>query len=142
MKHIFWWILFTTPCFFINFCNGAVINHRLVRYYIDLSILENIKKYITNGFHLFVHDYFGVHCPWSWERAKKYRLADTRIFLGEEGRFHCLLGHITAKDCDIFGKQEEIARCTYVTRMYHWNKGVLYFLFAPICIVLTFLFPK
>jgi hypothetical protein len=141
MEYIFWWVLFAVPCFFINFCNGAVLSHRLVKRYVNISLFENFKKYIAKGFLLFVHDHFGVHCPWSWKRAKKYRLADTRILLGKEGRFHSLLGHITAEDCDIFSKQEEIVRHVYVTRIYYWSKSILYFLFAPIHVIITFLFP-
>lgn len=141
MEYVFWWFILAVPCFFINYCNGAALNGRLIRRDISLTALDNTKQYVTKGFYLFVHDYFGVHCPWSWERAKKYRLADTRFLLGKKGCLHYRLGYITADDCDVFGKQEEIARYAYITRVCYWNKGLLYFIFAPIHVILTFLYP-
>lgn len=90
------------------------------------------KNFFDEGFHLLTHDYFGVYCPWSWERAKRYRLADMRSFLGESGKYHEQLGHITAADCDNPEKQEIIARYAYISRMTHWARGVVHFIIAPI----------
>jgi hypothetical protein len=88
--------------------------------------------FFQKGFRLFIHDYFGVYCPWSWQRAKKYRLDNMRLFLGSQGQQHDRLGHITAKDCDDPDKQEEIARYTFISRQKHWVKGLLHYLISPI----------
>lgn len=133
MEYVFWWLLFAIPCFFHMYCNGADLNFRLksARRYED-GFWKFHKDFYSEGFRLLVHDHFGVYCPWSWERAKKYRLADMRVFLSENGRHHERLGHITAADCDNPEKQELIARYTYISRTAHWTKGLFQYVIAPI----------
>lgn len=132
MEYVFWWFLLAIPCFFHMYCNVADLNFRLrsVRY--EDGFWKFHKDFYSAGFSLLVHDYFGVYCPWSWERAKRYRLADIRIFLGESGRCHERLGHITAVDCDNPEKQEAIARHAYISRTAHWTTGLSSYIIAPI----------
>lgn len=132
MEYVFWWLFLAIPCFFVVYCNGADLNFRLNSTNYDDGFLKFHKNFFSEGFRLFVHDYFGVYCPWSWERAKRHRLADMRTFLGASGRCHERLGHITVADCDNPEKQEAIARHTYISRTAHWTKGAFHFLVAPI----------
>lgn len=132
MEYMFWWLLLAIPCFFVAYCNGADMDFRLNSPCYEDGFWKFHKNFFSEGFHLLVHDYFGVYCPWSWERAKRHRLADMRIFLGESGRCHERLGHIIAADCDNPEKQEIIARHTYISRTAHWTRGVFHFIIAPI----------
>lgn len=127
MQYIVWYLLLTAPCFFVAHCDGAHLNMRLV---VDsTNFLEFHKKLFRDGFRLLVHDYFEVHCPWSWETAQKYRLEDMRTYIGEYGRNHETLGHLMVADCDDPKKQELIARRAYVARTEFWIAGILHFLF-------------
>lgn len=132
MEYVFWWLLLAIPCFFVAYCNGADMNFRLNAGNIKDGFLKFHKDFFREGFRLLIHDYFGAYCPWSWERAKRHRLADMRIFLGESGKCHERLGHITATDCDNPEKQEAIARHTYISRTAHWTRGAFNFFIAPI----------
>ena len=131
MEYVFWWLLLAIPCFFVAYCNGVDWNLRTKSVDYSDDFLKFYKNFFSEGFRLLVHDYLGVHCPWSWERAKKHRLADMRIILGENGRCHERLGHISAADCDNTEMQEDIARHTYISRTKHWAWGVFHFLIAP-----------
>ena len=131
MTFVFYWLLVATPCFFIAYCRGSYLSFRISIESCEVRFFKNLFK---QGLLLFVHDYFGVYCPWSWERAKRYRLADMRIFLGERGHCHEKLGHITAADCDNPEKQETIAQHTYISRATHWARLVPQLLFAPILV--------
>lgn len=134
MGYIFWWLILAVPCFFVAYCNGANMNYgrmKSANYDYD-GFLSFYKKFFSEGFSLFVHDYFGMYCPWSWQRAKRYRLADMRTFLGERGQRHERLGNITAADCDNPEKQDGIARHAYISRTDHWLNGCALFLIAPI----------
>src|SRR3989344_2653238 len=106
MEYVFWWFLLAIPCFFVAYCNGADMNFRLNSPSYEEGFWKFYKNFFSDGFRLLVHDYFGVYCPWSWERAKRHRLADMRTYLGADGRCHDRLGHITAGDCDNPAKQE------------------------------------
>lgn len=132
MEYVFLWLLLAIPCFFIAYCNGAGLNFRLKPVNYDDGFLKFYKNLFHEGFRLLIRDYFGVYCPWSWERAKRYRLADMRTYLGVNGLCHNHLGHITAADCDNPEKQEEIARHTYISRTRHWIDGTFNFLIAPV----------
>ena len=132
MDYVFWWLLLADPCFFVAYCNGADLNFRMHSANSDDGFLKFHKNFFAEGFRLLVHDYFGLYCPWSWERAKRHRLADMRTFLGEHGQCHERLGHITASDCDNPEKQEVIARYTHISRTAHWMRGAVHFLVAPI----------
>lgn len=132
MQYVYWWLLMAVPCFFIAYCNGADINSRLSSLSNEDGFWKILKNFFCEGFRLLIHDYFGIYCPWSWERAKRYRLAEMRDYLGGEGCCHDRLGHITAADCDNPGKQEEIARHAFITRTAHWSRGVIHFVIAPI----------
>ena|SRR3989338_8209390 len=135
MEYVFWWLVLATPCFFVVYCYGAHMNSRLDLANHNSKIWRFRMSLFRDGFQLLVHDYFGVHCPWSWERAKKHRLADMRMYLGTDGRCHDHLGHITAADCDNPEKQEAIARYAYISRTKHWTSGLLRFPIAPILII-------
>lgn len=115
------------------YCNGADLQFR---YKVDLSRAEGFfefhRVFYEEGFRLWKHDFLEVHCPWSWERAKRYRLADMREYLGVSGRNHELLGLITASDCDDPAKAEAIARKAYVGRTRYWGKAFVQTLCSPI----------
>lgn len=132
MEYVFLWLLLAIPCFFVAYCNGADLNFRLNSAKHEDGFLKLHRDFFNEGFRLLIHDYFGVYCPWSWERAKRHRLVDMRTFLGESGQCHERLGHITAADCDNPEKQEAIARHTYISRTAYWTSGVFHFLIAPI----------
>ncbi len=136
MKYALWWLVICIPCFFVAYCNGADLNFRLKSTHESNDFWEFHKNFFREvfrgGFQLLLHDYFGVYCPWSWERARRYRLHDTREYLGDEGRDNETLGHITRADCDDSSKQEMIARCTYLSRARFWAGGAYNFLISPI----------
>ena len=132
MEYVFWWFLLAIPCFFVAYCNGADMNFRLNSPSYEEGFWKFYKNFFSDGFRLLVHDYFGVYCPWSWERAKRHRLVDMRTYLGADGRCHDRLGHITAGDCDNPEKQEAIARHAYISRTKQWTGGAFNFLIAPI----------
>jgi len=136
MEYALWWLTLAVPCFFYNYCSGAYESSRLSSPSFDDSFWKFYTNFFREGFHLLIHDYFGVYCPWSWKRAKRYRLADMRIKLGERGRHHDRLGHITATDCDNPKMQEAIARYTYISRTKQWLGGTIRFFFAPIIIII------
>ncbi|MBI3336079.1 hypothetical protein HYZ98_00755 [Candidatus Peregrinibacteria bacterium] len=132
MTYVLLWLLVAVPCFFVTYCNGADLNGRLITLKHKDGFWKFHKNFFREGFRLLIHDYFGVYCPWSWARARRHRLADMRLLLGERGLHHDRLGHITAADCDNPDKQEAIARETYISRTAQWVRGVLHFLIAPI----------
>lgn len=141
MEYILWYLVLCIPCFFVAYCNGTDLKGRLPYNQDNLSFWKFHKKFFRDGFRLLVHDYFEVHCPWSWETAKKHRIRDMRIYC-EYGRDHKKLGHLTAADCDDQEKQEIIARNTYVSRARFWVNGFFHFLIpihGIIVIIATFI---
>jgi hypothetical protein len=132
MEYVFWWLMLAVPCFFVLYCNGADFEARLKSVHSQDDFWKFHKNLFIEGFHLLIYDYFGVYCPWSWEVAKQYRLADMRIYLGAGARHLAPLGRITLADCDNPEKQEEIARAAYISRTSHWARGAGNFLVAPI----------
>ncbi|TSC68444.1 MAG: hypothetical protein G01um101456_653 [Parcubacteria group bacterium Gr01-1014_56] len=132
MGYVFWWLIAAVPCFLLAYINGADLNFRLKSVNYDDGFWKSSKNFFSEGFRLLIHDYFGVFCPWSWEVAKRHRLADMRTYLGADGKHHDTLGFITATDCDNAEKQEAIARQAYISRTKHWAHGVFLFLIAPI----------
>ena len=132
MEYVLWWLFLAIPCFFVTYCNGADLDFRFNSARYEDGWWRFHRDFFSEGFRLLVHDYFGVYCPWSWERARRYRLADIRIYLGESWRYHGRLGYITGADCDNAEKQEAIARHTYIGRVRFWADGVYSFLISPI----------
>jgi hypothetical protein len=134
---IFWqiaivpWVLL---CYFMIFTNGADLNFRLLSDQDPSSgAIAFYRRYFTRGFALFLYDHFGLHCPWDWGRAKRFRLADLRRDLPEGGAAHMTLGFITPLDCDDPAKQEAIARHAFVSRGSFWTHVVINcFIVAPI----------
>ena len=111
------YVALTPLAFFVFYTNSIDWNMRLT--------YKPKSKFYLRALQLLMHDYFEVHCPWSWERAKQHRLNDMRVFLGEHGSTHELLGHLVAADCDNPLRQELIARKTYVSRLKFWSQGLL-----------------
>ncbi len=110
------YLALTPIAFFVQYTNSIDWNARL-------SYAPK-TRFHQRALRLLVHDYFEVHCPWSWEVAKRHRLIDMRILLGVHGRNHELLGHLVASDCDDPAKQEGIARKTYISRLKFWVEGM------------------
>lgn len=126
--------------FFVNFCSGASTEGRFKGGSIPDSVLVFVWKKLRDGFRLLIHDFFGLYCPWSWRRARRYRLADLRIYLGDSGQHHQTLGHINAQDCDDPQLKEVIARQMYTSRLHFWSRSIFQFLVGPIGAVLSAVF--
>ena len=111
------YLALTPIAFFVHHTNSVDLNGRLM--------YAPKTKFNRRALLLLVHDYFEVHCPWSWGRAKHHRLIDMKAMLGTSGRDHELLGHLVATDCDDPTRQEEIARKTYISRPRFWAEGTM-----------------
>ncbi len=57
---------------------------------------------------------------------------DRRLDLGQQGKHHSLLGHITSDDCDDPDMQEWIARYTFESRPFFWTKSTWGYLLSPL----------
>ena len=148
MDYLFWYFIYAIPCFFIVYVSGTIRAGRLQRLCShgraipwSWSFYQIIAR---SGAELFIHDYFGVYCPWSWERARRIRLTDRKIDLGSKGRYHWLLGHITAAHCDDPDMQEWVARLTFVSRPLFWTKGVWGYMLSPLpgTLIIVYLFVR
>jgi hypothetical protein len=132
LEYVLMYLFAAAPCFFGAYCFGAEMNFRL-----DLK--DSFPRHLLNGFRLLVHDYFRLHCPWSWKVAKEHRLNNMREYLGSDGTCHDQLGHITSADCDNPEKQERIARLAFVSRTRFWASGMFKFFVAPVMVVVGIL---
>lgn len=135
MAFIFGWLVLCCVCFFFLFCNGADLRFRMSAGNIDDGFWKFHRDYFAEGFRLLRSDHFGLHCPWNWETAKHHRLAHMREYLGENGRTHEVLGHITCADCDDPAKQEAIARHSFISRTAYWMNSVLGFILSPLQLI-------
>lgn len=132
------WTVLIIFCFFYSYCNGADLNGRIHGGSGVSGFWKFHRVFFAEGFRLLLHDYFQLHCPWSWKTARKYRLAHMREFLGVSGKTNENLGHLTSADCDDPLRQEEIARGAFISRGQFWFRGVLQLLTA--WLTLPFLF--
>lgn len=131
MRYLFWYVLTAIPCFMIAYLYSAHSHGRLEHDDTGSGFWWSRGMLLHKGLQLFVHDYMEVYCPWSWEIAQKYRLADMHTYLGDNGRYHDILGHLTAADCHNSDKQEAIARHCYISRTRFWANGLFNFFISP-----------
>lgn len=134
MKYLYWWLGVAVPCFFLMYCSGEHMDGRMKSLSTKKGFWNFHKNFFIQGFKLLVYDYFGLYCPWSWERARRYRLEELCASLGSRAYRHEKLGIITMADYDPRRpeRQEEIARLIYVSRMKYWSRGALLFFIAPL----------
>lgn len=135
MQVVLFWLIVAVPLYVFNYCNGANFSSRFEVEVGTSSLWGFYKEFFSKGLRLMRHDYFEVHCLWSWEKAKSHRLADMKLYLGSQGRDHEVLGHITAMDCDKPERQDEIAVCAYESRLVYWLKGLFQYLTSPLVVV-------
>lgn len=131
MYYLALYIVACSFCFFVGYCSSVYLKGRLHAVNTQAGLFQFYTKVFQAGLPLMWHDYGEVHCPWSWQVAKRHRLHDLRAELGDTGLVHELLGRIVAADCDKVHMQEAIAQYTYSSRCAFWIKG-LSNLFIPV----------
>lgn len=138
MNYWKWYLILIIPCYLFSYTVSAKFNGRFVKYQTN-SYWGLLINFFYQGLRIIINDLFGLHCPWSWEVAKKNRLAELREVLGLNGMHHEKLGHLTAFDCDDLNKQEMIARECFVSRRTFWITKLTAMLFAPIAAIFYFI---
>ncbi len=130
MSYFYWYLALILPCYLFSSAAGAKFNGRFVKYNSN-SYWMLIINFFYQGLMILVNDLFKLHCPWSWETAKKYRVAELQEDLGLDGLDHEKLGHMTALDCSLTSNHEKIARQCFVSRKAFWTRKLVASLFAP-----------
>lgn len=97
----------------------------------------NFRPGSEHPFRLLMLDFFGIHCPWSWERAVKFRVVEA----------HRLLQYQThkkgwkAEDCHDPVKHQQIAKDCFQSRPRFWATQFLVLLSCPLRFVLMLCYP-
>ncbi len=133
------WVIYALllpPCFFIVYWKGAIRQNRFLipggygffRYHATLFF---------QGVVLLWYDHFLLHCPLSWEVAKKYRVQWVRDDIGPHGKVNMHLGFITQAECDDPRRHEQIAQLCFHGRGMFWLKSTIHCVFSPIILSIT-----
>ncbi len=138
MSYFYWYLISVLPCSWFAHAAGAKFNGRFVRYESN-GYWRPIINFFYQGLKILINDLFRLHCPWSWETAKKYRIAELQEDLGLDGLDHDKLGHMSAIDCSLTSNHEKIARECFVSRKTFWIMKLTALPFAPIAAVIYLL---
>ena len=131
MLYLYVYLALILPCFLFNSTVSSKLRSRFVKYEGN-SYSGLVINFFSQGTTILANDLFGLHCPWSWEVAKKCRLAALKEDLDLDGLHHETLGHLTAFDCDDLSRQESIAREAFVSRKVFWINKLIRLPFSPI----------
>lgn len=132
MQYIACWLVVTILGFIAPFCDRSLIDPARFTGRTRFLFFNYYMELLGQGYRSMVLHYFGTHCPWSWERAKRFRIDHMRNFLEENGELHhAKLGPISLADCSDTRKQDEIARICAVSRLRAWADGLVSLFVAP-----------
>lgn len=97
----------------------------------------NFRPGSEHPMRLLITDFFGIHCPWSWRRAVRFRVEEAHRLL----QYQAHEKGWKAEDCHEPEKHEQIARDCFMSRSRFWSVEFLNLLSCPLRFALMCLYP-